>query len=1464
MSCCNSVNEQHSYGDIIPVFLEDFKKDFDCKDIEDILRIILKKKEVDDIVKMPHPLQTYRLFWTLRNQRKETVKKFVEEGLKDSHGPNYGFLMSAIQKECIDPSLNTETYIQEVDRLYNDNQEFTKYNVPRIEPYLELQKALLELRPSKNVVVEGDLGAGKQWLVLDVCSSYVVQRKMDFKIFWLDVRSCLCPESRLEMLQSFLYQIAPNLCSYCNQSVPLRIESVQTQLRNILKNKSYKNCLLVLRNVQNKETWQAFNLGCKILLTSRDKSVVNFLSPVTTTHVTVNDVLTLSEMESLFAKYLSENQDDSVEDLTVALYRQQIRNPLQLSVIAESIQDGLCTIDNWKQINSAKLTTIIKTSLNVLEPKDRQLYEALFIFPDSAHIPIQLLGAVWSVTDPIHVVNKLNKYFLVKKHKDKQNRLTITLPSIYRELKLPIKNEAALNRRIIDYYNIPQVFDSYNGLTLPHLDNYFYSHIGDHLSKLNNSLEKKSLFRKIFLDFRFLDQKIRNDSTPWNARGSVLHTLQVLRFYGEQIADNDLLCTLMDFLLNAEEKLIRSEFTCLLQIALMTAEGALYDEAYRQAQLFPNYVWFTERGRFNQHRQIINLGDNQVRHAIYLDNDYCLMALSNQQLLLTDVSLEGDMTYLLSDENNPCDIIEMRVFNNQSHLLTLYSNGCLKLWSLQQLLHRSCGCERPQLAQPPKHSKSFCNVQFVNSAVQRLTNTHADQNVSSFFLDEKDEVENNFIQLHVAFTNGDICICDWDKKEEKFKQSHTPILKTQQRHVKCFSKVLDRYYVLCTDDCTLTVWDLLRGSKETEQLFQTEEALTMQTYIDRFDDGSLHTMLLLIFKSSVWRLRFKQADRNTINPLNQEALKFSDIGAVSITCGRLSKDGRYLVLGTLEGLIVYDLKFSEPVLRSNVSEHIVCLDVYDLNDPILKYIVLCGAAGKNVLHLHTLRNVPGIDKHAITWIHNANREQFEPNVYLRPLLKMIDDGTLFIVDSKSRIYQIPTELVKKHSGAYWSTISTPPMHGHNHITALHVSKNKTIYAGYNNGKIFNITENKELLHEYTIENIDYIKKINSNILIVSSRSKCITLIFDLSILEGKTTLTSIWAVNFGIYTKYARLFDEHFLLIFSEEGIFYIDLLNPKLQHFDELNGHLVGFDLKDNLLYLAFRDGTIKICELSTTTDKVYCQLLCNENIISQSIINDLTVTNDGKIVSIGFYNGHIKIYTYEKFRLQHIYTISQGHEACHVMKLRFSPCKQILVSCAEQLCFWNVQHMLNNRVTSYRRNMRFRQGQSQCYAEAREEVDAAPCLDLSEDQKDAKPLMPLDGHKHADKSKAHLWRDKQGNAKLPELLACIKYVGNVARHFYASGDFTQFFALDDEGVFYHLKVLEFSSPQSKQAIAATQLLREIDHQTSINQTEMPIPRIDEMDRQDDDGIDVVGNSPLFPFTSAATSQIDYEPNVI
>ncbi|XP_030245901.1 uncharacterized protein LOC108653831 isoform X2 [Drosophila navojoa] len=1210
MSICEMSKMQYCYKDIIPVFLEDFKKDFDCKDIEDGLRAILKKEEVDNIVNEPYPLQTYRLFWTLRDQQNDVVKRFVEEVLKDSHGPNYGFLLSAIQKECKDPSLNTKNYISKVDRLYNDNQKFTKYNVSRIEQYMELQKALLELRPSKNVLVEGDLGAGKQWLALDVCSSYIVQQKMDFNIFWLDVRKCCSPKSRLEALQSFLYIIDQNQQANCDGSIQLRTEWLKSQLRDKLKSKLYKNCLLVLRNVQNRETWEAFNLGCKILLTTRHKNVVNFLSTLTTTHVTLKDALSPFEIECLFSKFIPEITYESLKKLTVTLIHYKKTNPLLLTTIAKSIRDGHCTIDNWEQRNSEKLTSIIETTLNVLNPDERQLYKNLFIFRDSAYIPLHLLSIVWSINDPITIVNKFYKYSLIKKHLDNKKRMTITLPSIYFELNIHIVNEAVLHRKIIEYYNVSQVFDETNGLLLPNLDNYFYKHIGYHISKLNDNIERETLFRKVYLDFRFLDQKIRHDCTPLDARGYVLPTLQDLRLYEVQrINEKQYMCAhqtsdykdndnviyydffvneLITFLRNSEEKLIRSEFSCLLQIALMTEVGVVYDEAFRQAQRLPSYVWFTECGQFNQHREIINLGKHQVRHAIYLDDDYCLMALSNQQLLLTDVSLDGDMTYLLSDDNDVYDIVDMRVFNKHKHLLTLYSNGSLKLLSLQHLLrrHNTDSPARPRLGQAVKHSKIFCNMKFVNNDVQRLTNTSADQQICSFFLEEKDDEHDNiFIQLHLAFNNGDICICDWEIKEEKFKQSHTPILKTHQRKLRCFAKVMDRFYVLCTVDCTLTVWDLRRGSKETEHKFENEEALTMETYIDKNGD---YTMLLLILKSRVWQLRFKHSDN--ICTIDKKPLLFTDMEAVSITCGKLSKDGRYLVLGTVQGLIVYDLKLFDSVLRRNISEHIICIDIYDLNSPTLKYIILCGAAGKSILHLHTLRNIPANENQSISWTHKAKSEcgysnittfdlqsYIEPNVYLRPLLIKCNNDTLLAVDSKSRIHKIQI----KDDESHWSMITTPQMDRNSHITALCICKNNDIIAGCSNGVIFNISKNKRLLQEYSTDQVDYLNMINSTILITSSKtsSKYATSIFNLSKLEMNTASLSIWPIKLSKYTMSARLLNEHFLLIFTENGVIYIDLYSPQQRHdFAGSYDRLVGFDMKEHRLYLAFINRTVKL----------------------------------------------------------------------------------------------------------------------------------------------------------------------------------------------------------------------------------------------------------------------------------------------
>lgn len=52
-----------------------------------------------------------------------------------------------------------------------------------------------------------------------------------------------------------------------------KIENLKKFLIELLKKPLYKNCLLILADLQNHETLDAFKLQCKTLITTRNKSV---------------------------------------------------------------------------------------------------------------------------------------------------------------------------------------------------------------------------------------------------------------------------------------------------------------------------------------------------------------------------------------------------------------------------------------------------------------------------------------------------------------------------------------------------------------------------------------------------------------------------------------------------------------------------------------------------------------------------------------------------------------------------------------------------------------------------------------------------------------------------------------------------------------------------------------------------------------------------------------------------------------------------------------------------------------------------------------------------------------------------------------------------------------------------------------------------------------------------------------
>lgn len=115
-------------------------------------------------------------------------------------------------------------------------------------------------------------------------------------------------------------------------------------------------------------------------------------------------------------------------------------------------------------------------------------------------------------------------------------------------------------------------------------DRYFHFFIGYHLKNAN----MKEIFPKLYLDFGFLEQKLRSTGLS-NMLGDFSE-------YKDEITGGDktrtiLLDHLMEFLPTIEEFIVKSRNTCLLQYAI-TADKAIREEAIKQAQKFPQRIWF--------------------------------------------------------------------------------------------------------------------------------------------------------------------------------------------------------------------------------------------------------------------------------------------------------------------------------------------------------------------------------------------------------------------------------------------------------------------------------------------------------------------------------------------------------------------------------------------------------------------------------------------------------------------------------------------------------------------------------------------------------------------------------------------------------------------------------------------------------------------------------------------------------
>lgn len=179
---------------------------------------------------------------------------------------------------------------------------------------------------------------------------------------------------------------------------------------------------------------------------------------------------------------------------------------------------------------------------------------------------------------------------------------------------------------------------------------------------------------------------------------------------------------------------------------------------------------------------------------------------------------------------------------------------------------------------------------------------------------------------------------------------------------------------------------------------------------------------------------------------------------------------------------------------------------------------------------------------------------------------------------------------------------------------------------------------------------------------------------------------------------------------------------------------------------------------------------------------ITALAISKDKGFYAVGYSKGLIELYNMQtKMMVSRLE--SHKHKICC---LKFSPWTDetapiILVSLAEQIVFWNVKISLNNprrsRLNSekgVRRSQRF----SRRLASTSESSDA---VDSPIQNGFSDPWYP--------------WNNKVGTSDKPELLSCIKFVGNRAYKFYHNDNFTNFCTVDNDGTIYYLRLFENKS---------------------------------------------------------------------
>ncbi|XP_058836484.1 uncharacterized protein LOC131693031 isoform X2 [Topomyia yanbarensis] len=1360
--------------------------DLDIEDIQDDLidKRIFSKADCDELLAETNEDHRLDLMFTILEQKVHSgqvmvVKKFMEvlkpyyQWIVDRHEEDVkGGVTGPISRYL---SYRNNTTMPNIDEL----------NVYRREDLWQIQKHLKLLkhgvRGARYLFVYGGFGTGKWTLVNQACESFSIVEHMGYNIFYLSLANCRAPEQILELLENLSIQMETDYkaddITYNGRYPTNEIHLRKRQLLQLFEN-SFRSSLLILSHVRDPALIKAFDLKCKTLVITSNRDVIDSINENERFVVQLKHGFTEDESMELFGIALRLKAHHLPSEAH-EIHRTCKGNPFVIKLIARKMSEYGNAMNNvsdehvvkiWRKLaNDLKARSItienstIKSILEQLSEEEQIAFRSLVIFRDNVKIPQSVLQRYWAQspeqTESL-TIRLINKGLLDKRYCKDQQIFYVLHYVCYSFLlkEKPDENHANLHRRLVESYRISEALHNRTELDLLKFfpnDNYFHFYIANHLKKS----EMHELFPTLFLDFGFLEQKLRYTGLP--------NTVGDLRLYQEHIFNRvddpeSFAEALTEFLMGAEVLLSKSADTCLLQLAL-NCRGLIATEAKIQANQYDNRVWFCDIDHTHQHQLV------QVRRAPikvrFQDPGSALVSLDNNQISLVDLSPWYSAPVTIFDGNQG-GVMEMQIANNI--LVALDEAGFLNVWSMKNVpvdrnarqfesdsMNLRPRSQRIHPHDPCDRFTGFCVTPKIGSTTSGISQC----------------------EMFAITENGFLYIYDGSSS---FKEN-----------TRCNTKIKKTYIIKPLIDNPTRIPKLLLLTQDNLGFIFNLNSTSIEYRFEEPKVVNIHYMGNALVSVSPNQIRLRTFKRNQRNLLETDRLEVVYVTPAHHrnTCSAISDDYEYVILGTTQGISIFSIRDHVEVLRTNISHNILDVDIYSLDDDQYRYILISSSEDSgNVINMYSLM-VTGTNQLVSNQYQLQGSTNFLADLDHEPATVKTVDRKRIVQELQYANFQGRDDFRKLSS-----PVEDKPLASE--VKRL-VQCRSRYYIGLKNGQVLRMAEwanpaDGEKLETIldlgrTIKLLKYYDDLQ--VLVAATDTNCIVLF------EGESEL------EIEEYVWECYLFMDRYLVLVYENCT--VEILNVQTKEIEFRLDHSLTYDASafyEQCLIICSTNGAIYQFKIYTDeNDKLELHLL---HMYGQpengppKRISSCAISAHGELLAVGYKRGSIEVYNIEERKL--IATL-ESHK-CPVASLYFSPWQDpnsphILVSIGEQIAFWSLDYVMNNpRLDSAdfkRRSNRYKTRPSL----------TSPAIDIhrssfgSRSSGLASPLAASPAQNGSftfdiDEA-AQQWLGKMGPSDKPHLLSCIKLIGS-AEKLIISREFNKFFTIDDEGYLYYLRLYQ------------------------------------------------------------------------